>query len=84
MINDTPRWLLALGTVCVILGTVLVILSLAGCAPPPPAAGTTVLDGATLQDATTPPWLWRGADHPEWASCRYEPPSALCTEAPKP
>lgn len=79
MINDTPRWLLALGTALVILGTVLVILSLASCAPPPPA-DTATLDGATLREAVSPPWLWRGADHPEWASCRLEPPSALCTE----
>ena len=78
MINDTPNWLLALGTVCVILGAVLMILSLGGCAPPPPA-GTATMDGASLQDAVSPPWLWQGADHPEWASCRYEPPSALCT-----
>ena len=63
--------------VLVVVAGLLLVALLAGCAPPPPPTAT-VLD---LQDATVPPWLWQGADHPEWASCRYEPPSALCTEA---
>ncbi len=66
------RWVL------VIVAALLLVALLAGCAPPPPPTAT-VLD---LQDATVPPWLWSGADHPEWPTCRYEPPSALCVEEP--
>lgn len=62
--------------VLVVVAVLLLVALLASCAPPPPPTAT-VLD---LQDATVPPWLWSGADHPEWPSCRYEPPSALCTE----
>ena len=29
--------------------------------------------------AATIPWLWPGADRPDWATCRLEPPSAMCT-----
>lgn len=62
--------------VLVVVAVLLLVALLASCAPPPPPTAT-VLD---LQDATVPPWLWSGADHPEWPTCRYEPPSALCTE----
>lgn len=62
----------------IILIVLLLLVSLTGCAPPPPI-GDAVLD-VDLDDAMVPSWLWLGADHPEWASCRLEPPSALCTE----
>ena len=35
----------------------------------------SALDGAVVVD----PAVMRGADFPHWASCRYEPPSAVCT-----
>lgn len=71
-----PDWMLSLATACIILGVVIVIVILAGCAPPP---AHVTLD-AGMFDNPVIPYIWQGADHPEWASCRYEPPSALCTE----
>ena len=34
--NDPPNWLLWFATACIIVGVVIVLAVLAGCAPPPP------------------------------------------------
>ena len=75
---DAPDWMLWFATGCIILGVVILIAMLAGCAPPPPT-GDAVLD-VDLRNAVVPTTLWQGADHPEWASCSTVPPSAICTE----
>ena len=65
------------------MGGLLVLLfvllfSLPACGPID--GNSTTLPDAGMFDNPAIPYLWQGADHPEWATCRYEPPSALCTE----
>ena len=38
---DAPDWMLPVATVCIILGIVIVLAVLAGCAPPPARVGVT-------------------------------------------
>ena len=71
---------LAMGGLLVLLFVLL--FSLPACGPID--GNSAALPAAGMFDNPTIPYLWQGADHPEWATCRYEPPSALCTEAPKP
>ena len=37
--SDPPAWMLPFATACTILGIVIVLAVLAGCAPPPPRVG---------------------------------------------
>ena len=39
--SDPPAWMLPFATVCIILGIVIVLAVLAGCAPPPPRVQVT-------------------------------------------
>jgi hypothetical protein len=78
---------LAMGGALVLL--LVLLAGLPACAPisdqgdGAESAGQVIIDGEMLQGAAVPAWLWSGADHPEWATCRVEPPSALCTEVGK-
>lgn len=80
---ESPDWMWKFAIGCIILGAVIVLgMMLAGCAPPARVEIVAPWYQQVWDDARVPTDLWRGADHPEWATCRYEPPSALCTDKP--
>lgn len=81
--SSSDGCLLRIAIAMVVLGAVIVLgMMLTSCAPPPPPQVVAPLYQEVWDTAKVPADLWRGADHPEWASCRYEPPEALCTDRP--
>ena len=65
--------------VCALLLLVLLLVACTG-GPGDNTARIMELDASAFDGAVVvDPAVMRGADAPHWASCRYEPPSALCT-----
>lgn len=65
-----PDWMLWFATACIILGIVIVIVILAGCAPLSPGSeAVSTIEPSTVQSVPMPAWAWP-AD--EWLNMDWD------------
>lgn len=73
--DDAPDWMLWVATVCIIVGVVIVLAMLAGCAPIDGGPAATV-EPATVQSLPVPAWAaypvgqWLNMDWDLWSCPR--------------